>query len=160
MATETDVDAASIRRTEVSWSNGALGGFLGTLAFGAVQYAVGAVGIIAVAIPALYGISGPNLLAGWLIHLFHGVVLGLVYAAVVSTTSLREYGTRLTGGVVLGLGYGVVTTVVLAALVMPVWLGAVGFPNAPPLPNFTVPSLVFHLVYGVVLGGTYAARTD
>jgi hypothetical protein len=59
--------------------------------------------------------------------------------------------------VAAGVGYGVVAWVVLAALVMPVWLGAVGFPNAPPFPNFAVPSLLWHLVYGVVLGAVVVA---
>jgi hypothetical protein len=40
---------------------------------------------------------------------------------------------------------------------MPVWLGTVGFPAAPPLPNFAVPSLLWHLVYGVALGLVYPA---
>ena len=43
----------------------------------------------------------------------------------------------------------------LAALVMPVWLGAVGSPASPPLPNFAPPSLLWHVVYGLVLGGIY-----
>jgi hypothetical protein len=159
MATETDT-TESLRFDTGALTSGAVGGFLGTLAFGAIQYAVGAVGIIAVAIPALYGISGPNIAAGWAIHLFHGVVLGVVYAGVVSATPLREYGRQLGGGVVLGLAYGVVTTVVLAAILMPIWLRAVGFANAPPLPNFSLPGLVFHLAYGVVLGLVYAGMND
>lgn len=56
-----------------------------------------------------------------------------------------------------GLVYGVVIWVVLAALVMPVWLGAVGFPSPPPFPNFAVPSLLWHLVYGAVLGAVFPA---
>jgi uncharacterized membrane protein YdcZ (DUF606 family) len=56
-----------------------------------------------------------------------------------------------------GLVWGVVAWVVGAALVMPVWLSAVGFPTAPPTPNFAIPSLAWHLVYGGVLGVGYAA---
>jgi len=40
---------------------------------------------------------------------------------------------------------------------MPLWLSAVGSPASPPLPNFALPPLLWHAVYGVVLGGVYAA---
>ena len=38
---------------------------------------------------------------------------------------------------------------------MLIWLSAVGFPMAPPLPNFNPMSLVGHVVYGVILGAVY-----
>jgi len=53
-----------------------------------------------------------------------------------------------------------VTWLVLAALVMPLWLGAVGSPASPPFPNFAIPSLLWHAVYGVVLGGVFVAVHD
>jgi hypothetical protein len=43
---------------------------------------------------------------------------------------------------------------------MPAWLSAVGSPASPPLPNFAPPSLVWHLVYGGVLGGVYAIASN
>ncbi len=46
---------------------------------------------------------------------------------------------------------------VLAVLVMPVWLQAVGFGGAPSVPTVSVPSLVGHVVYGAVTGVVYAA---
>ena len=58
----------------------------------------------------------------------------------------------LSQGAVLGVGF--------AALVMPLWLPAVGSPASPPFPNFAVPSLLWHVVYGVVLGGVYAATVE
>jgi len=65
-------------------------------------------------------------------------------------------------GKLVGAGavWGVVTWVVLAALLMPVWLSVVGSPASPPFPNFAPPSLLWHLVYGVALGGVYAATAD
>lgn len=110
--------------------------------------------VIAMAIPALYGQSG--IAAGWVVHLFHSVVFGILFAAVVSTTSLRRFAETWSTGAVLGLAYGVLVWVVAAAIVMPLWLGAVGFPQVPPLPNFNPQSLVGHLVYGLVLGVGYA----
>lgn len=86
-----------------------------------------------------------------LVHLFHGTVLGLVFVAVVGYFDLRS-AEKVVGG---GMAWGLVTWAVLAALIMPLWLSAVGSPASPPFPNFAIPSLFWHLVYGVVLGGVY-----
>jgi hypothetical protein len=104
------------------------------------------------AIPGLYGLFGG--IAGWAVHLSHGAVLGVVFAAIVESGVVGRSVGRVVG---LGLLWGVVTWVGLAALVMPLWLSAVGFPMAPPFPNFAVPSLLWHAVYGGVLGVAYAA---
>lgn len=110
--------------------------------------------VIATAIPALYGVNG--LTAGWIAHLFHSLVFGLIFAAVVvSIPSLREYVGTVTTSAGLGIAYGVIVWIVAAGIVMPLWLGAVGFPMAPPLPNFNPMSLVGHLVYGGILGGLF-----
>lgn len=110
--------------------------------------------VIAMAIPALYGATG--LVAGWIAHLFHSVVFGLIFAAAVgSIGSLDAYADRVSTGAGLGIVYGVIVWVVAAAIVMPIWLSAVGFPGAPPLPNFNPTSLVGHVVYGVVLGALF-----
>jgi hypothetical protein len=107
--------------------------------------------VLAGAIPGLYGLSGG--VAGWVVHLSHGAVLGVVFAVLVEYVYPGEHS----AGTVVGLGllWGVVTWVGLAALVMPLWLSAVGFPMAPPFPNFAPPSLLWHAVYGGVLGVAY-----
>jgi hypothetical protein len=155
MATDTRT-ATGIETESIDWGRAAVAGVVATVAFGALQHATGGSGAIRAAFPALYGL-GPSLAVGWLVHLFHGAVLGVGYAAVVSAPPLRDRAAGLGGGVALGAAYGVVTTVALAWLLMPVWLGAVGFPQAPPVPNVGANSLVGHLVYGVVLGALYAA---
>jgi hypothetical protein len=137
------------------WLSAGLAGIAGTIVFGAVQMMMGAVGVIAVAIPALYGVSGPNLAAGWVIHLVHGAVLGLGFALLATRPSVRPYTTRVLPAAAVGLAYGLVLTIPTAGVVMPVWLSAVGFPGAPPLPNLTVMGFVGHGVYGLVLGATY-----
>lgn len=103
------------------------------------------------AIPGLYGLSGP--LAGWVIHLGHGAVLGLAFAALVEAdvVAVNTWG-RCIG---MAVAWGVVLWVVLAALLMPVWLQAVGFANAPSFPNFAPPSLFWHVLFGLVTGGVY-----
>lgn len=155
MATNTQTET-KFGTGEINWLWAAVAGMLATVAFGGVMIANGGGGVIKGAIPALYGL-GPSLVAGWVIHIVHGAVLGLVYAAVVSVGPIRTYADKIGGGLALGAVYGVVTTVALAWLLMPVWLSAVGFPKAPPLPNVQMSSLIGHVVFGVVLGAIYPA---
>jgi len=133
------------------WQAGVVGGIAGAAVM-AVLVSIMNAAVLAGAIPALYGLSGG--IAGWVVHLSHGAVLGVVFAALVE----RGYPGEHAAGTVAGLGllWGVVTWIGLAALVMPLWLSAVGFPMAPPFPNFAPPSLLWHAVYGGVLGVAYA----
>ena len=141
------------------WIAGIVGGFVGSLLFGLVMQFVMPQPVLEMAIPAMYGIAGPALLAGWALHLFHGVVLGIVYVALVQLGPLREPATRFAGSLGLGVGYGIVTTA-LPVFVMPLWLSAVGFAGAPPFPNIAIPgtlvSLLGHVVYAVPVAVSYA----
>lgn len=154
MATETRSDVG-ISTGEIKWLSAVLAGIIGTLAFGLLYQAIGRTAVISMAFPAMYGIQGPALAAGWAIHLFHGAVLGVVYAGAVSVSPLSTYANRIVPAIGLGVVYGILTTIVLAGLILPVWLGAVGFPGAPPLPNVTLPSLAGHVIYGVLLAVLY-----
>lgn len=149
--------------TSEQWIAGAAGGFVGSIVFGLMMMYVMPAPLLEMAIPAMYGIEGPALLAGWAIHQFHGVVLGIGYVAIVQFGPLREPARELTGALGLGVAYGVLTTLVLAALVMPLWLGAVGFPGAPPFPNVGFPatlvSIVGHVVYAIPVTVAYAMST-
>lgn len=135
-----------------AWQAGLAGGLAGGLVFGAMMSMM-MTPVIEMGIPAMYGIEGPAGLAGWFIHMSNSATLGVAFGALVGATG--QSGTGPVAGA--GLEYGIVLWVVLAAIVMPIWLGAVGFPGAPPLPNFNPMSLVGHAVYGLVLGGVYAA---
>ncbi|MFB6167670.1 MAG: DUF6789 family protein [Haloferacaceae archaeon] len=152
MSTATEQDGERETSTD-RWTAGLVGGAGGALAMGAAVLAMNAP-TLAVAIPSLYGLAPPpNPVVGMGVHVVHGAVLGVVFAGVVERLSLDSSGTVVGAS----LAWGVVTWVVLAALVMPVWLGAVGSPASPPFPNFAVPSLLWHLIYGGVLGGVYLA---
>lgn len=152
MSTETD----TARRTDVSTSSlqaGVIGGVLGALVMGALVALMNPP-TLAVAIPSLYGLAPPpNLPLGMAVHLAHGAVLGATFAFLVAVFAVDSPG-RTVG---LAVVWGVLTWAVLAALLMPLWLGAVGSPASPPFPNFALPSLLWHLVYGLVLGGAYVA---
>jgi len=151
MATESSRAAEADTGVRLSdWQAGVVGGIAGAAVM-AVLVSVMNAAVLQAAIPGLYGLSGG--IAGWIVHLSHGAVLGVVFAAIID----RGLGGDSSTGTVVGLGlaWGVVTWIGLAALVMPVWLSAVGFPAAPPFPNFAVPSLLWHVVYGGVLGVAY-----
>lgn len=160
MATETQTTTSVGSVPSANWAAGAIGGFIGSILFGLIMQYVIPAPMLEMAIPAMYGIEGPALLTGWIIHQFHGVVLGLAYVALVQFGPLREPAKRVGPAIGLGIGYGVVTTVLLAVLVMPVWLSALGFPGAPPFPNVAIPgtlvSLAGHIVFAILVALVYA----
>lgn len=131
------------------WSAAVTSGFVAGIAMGLLMHFVADV---MPAVGALYG--QPTVLAGWIAHLFHAVVLALVFAAAISVGPLSRYATSVRSVTALGIAYGIVTWVVTNGIVLPLWLDAVGVPGVP-FPNLTAFSLLTHLVYGVVLGGMY-----
>ncbi|TYL39865.1 histidine kinase [Natronococcus pandeyae] len=133
------------------WQAGTVGGIAGAIVFGAMM-AVQSPAVLEMGIPAMYGLEGG--LVGWIIHVSHGAVLGVVFGVILGAVGKTDPGIVRTAG--LGLAYGVVIWAALAVVVMPVWLSVVGFPMAPPLPNVDVGSLVGHAAYGIVLGLAYA----
>ncbi|MDF9748345.1 histidine kinase [Natrinema salsiterrestre] len=141
-------------RTETAlehWQAGTVGGIVGALVFGAMM-AMQTPPVLEAAIPAMYGLEGG--LAGTVIHVSHGAVLGVVFAALLVATGRTELG--LGSSAAVGLAYGLGVWAVLAVVVMPIWLSAVGFGMAPDVPNVAVESLVGHAAYGLVLGVVYA----
>ena len=140
--TETVVGRGTVERT---WSSAILAGLAGGLVFGLLLQIAGAMPTIA----SLYG--SESVTVGWVAHLFHSVVFALVFAAAVTRTEYRDAGVGRMSA--LGAGYGALLWVVAAAIVVPIWLGALGI--GAPFPNFDLTSLVGHLVYGVALGAVF-----
>ena len=151
MSQETRTETTAATGTELGdWQAGVVGGLVGGAAMG-VMITMLSPPVIEMAIPALYGLQGG--LAGWIVHMAHSAILGVVFVAIAANTGLASGVGR---SAVAGLVYGIVLWAVLAALVMPIWLQTVGFAGAPPFPNFALPgSLPAHAVYGVVLGALY-----
>lgn len=161
MESGTTSQTTVANRTSIQpWQAGVVGGLLGSVAFGALMVTMIPDPVLEVAIPNMYGIeatpANPADLAGWVIHLSHGAVIGVVFAVLVHRGPIATWTNSGVKTALVGLLYGVVVWVVLAVLVMPIWLDAVGFPGAPPLPNVSELSLVGHAVYGLVLGTVYA----
>jgi len=146
MATET-ARPKSTATGGATWRAGVAAGLAGSLAMGIAMAAMNPP-VLEVAIPSLYGLSGGP--AGFTIHMAHGAVLGVGLAAVFAVRP--DLGGSAGRSIGVGLVYGIVVWVVLAALLMPVWLSAVGSPASPPFPNFNPVSLVWHLIYGGVAG--------
>ncbi|AWB28604.1 hypothetical protein [Halococcoides cellulosivorans] len=159
-ATGREVQNANLR----AWLAGAAGGVVGSLGFGAIMYAIMAPPLLTMAIPAMYGIAGPAPAIGWVIHVFHGVTLAIAYVAIVSFSPLDALARRLDGAIGLGIAYGVLTTIGLAVVVMPLWLSAVGFAGAPAFPNVSVPGTLYstlgHVVYAIPVAVAYALVTE
>ena len=150
-ATQTDAQTGALLE---SWRAGAAGGVVGGVVFG-ILMTMQMPMIIETAIPGMYGLGPEALAVGWGIHLFHSIVLGLVFAAVVELGGLGERLDTPFTIATAGLVYGVVLWVVLASFVMPAWVGATTG-MAPPVPDWNVESLMGHAVYGVLLGVVYA----
>ena len=140
VATETGLEA---------WQAGVVGGILGSVAFGVLLVAMEPA-MLEMMIPSMYGLEGG--IAGWIVHVSHGAVLGVVFAAVLAGVGRSDLGVGAAAGA--GLGYGLVVWAALAVVVMPVWLG---MPEM--VPNLDGGSLVGHAVYGLILGLAYAALT-
>jgi hypothetical protein len=158
MATETaTTDVVSTESG--NWKAGVAGGLAGSVVFGLVMTYVIPAPLLGVVIPSMYGLAPPPApFVGWVIHVAHGAVLGVGFAALVGVApSLVGSAGRSIGA---GAAYGIAVWVALAVFVMPVWLSAVGSPANPPLPNVSALSALGHLAYGVVLGGAYAGLSS
>jgi signal transduction histidine kinase len=125
-----------------------VGGLLGGLAMGAfVQLTTGLLPVIG----SLYGLQNP--LIGWITHLFHSAVFGLLFAAIATEPRMDRFARGPLRSGLLGLGWGTVLWFVAAGIVMPAWLSLVGIPAA--IPNFSPTGFVGHALWGTVLGVTY-----
>lgn len=151
--------------SEWGWFRGAVGGFIGSVGFGLIMMFIMPAPILEVAIPWMYGIESspqdPSYMAGWFFHLYHGVILGLTYVALVEHKSIKQTINpySINGSIALGIIYGIVTTIIFAVILMPIWLGSVGFGGAPPFPNISVPGSIIglfgHIVYALGLSLIY-----
>ena len=115
-------------------------------------------------IGALYGRE--SFAWGWIAHLLNSLFFALVFVVVVSRPFVRDSDPSLGTYVGYGLVYGALLEVVTGGVLFPLWLAAAGAPELT-LPFFPIPGTVerfvpaialgvAHLVYGGLLGLTYA----
>ena len=160
-----ELSVPALRRTavgrlavQIRWRYGAVAGLFATVAMSAA-IALTDLETLRVAVAGLYGSEG-NLLVGWVAHLLHGALFGVLFAAVLTDAALEDLTDSPAKCAGTGAVYGLVLAVVGAGIVMPIWLAVVGFGAPPSLPHVTIPLLAWHLVYGVVLGGIFAHLTN
>lgn len=142
----------------IHWQKGIVAGAVATVAMGLVIM-VTDLELLRAVIAGLYGQEG-NLVVGWIAHLVHGSLFGLLFAVILSDPTLARIQQRVWKTVVTGVVYGLILTVVGAGIIMPIWLEFVGFPERPPIPNVTTASLIWHVVYGIVLGAVFSLLTE
>ena len=134
----------------VTLVDGLAGGLVATIAMTASMLALGddSPPPTALFLAEYAGDGDPEAYAmpGMLLHLGYGVAAGAVFALVVPALGFVSVAGP-TGGVLWGLAYGVLLFVGAAAFWMNVVLGL------DPEPKEIGAFLLFHLIYGLVLGG-------
>ncbi|MGQ4556134.1 ATP-binding protein [Halobellus sp. GM3] len=124
------------------------GGLLGGVAMGGFYHFF--TGLLPV-VGSLYGIQSPVI--GWITHLFHSAVFGLLFGAAINVPRLAEIAADPIRSGLLGIGWGAFLWLVAAGIVMPVWLTLSGVPTA--IPTLSPAGFLAHAVWGAVLGVSY-----
>ncbi len=170
MPSEADVSETGVQ-SRFGWPiGGAVGGIAGAVVFGALMWLFDPE-TFSTAIPALYGAETGGTL-GWLFHLVHGVVLGVVFGFLVTRgpvlgvlrTDVETDALARIGGVAriaaAGFAYGLAVWTILPLIVLPVWVGTIGGVAAGEFPGVAIESMLGHLLFGLVLGIVFAAIVD
>jgi len=150
MATSDAAETGDSFQAEVAGA--ALAGVLAGLAFGLmIQNVLGRMP----AIGAMYTLGDPSLSVGWVAHIGHSAIFGAVFALVAQAGAVRRLAASRLGAVGAGLAFAGTLWAVNIVFVWPLWLNAVGVPNAPAFPFLGVRPLVGHLLWGGLLGALY-----
>ena len=159
MATET-ISRRSYGSFTDTWGAGIAGGLIGGIAMGIVLHA-GA--NMMPSIGALYG--WPTVLGGWVGHLANSVVLGLVFAMIVSRWNMDDRTSSVAEWAFYGILYAAAIGLVTGGIMIPITVNLLGIGALPesglPLSGLAGGLLVAfsvgvaHLVYGVLLGISY-----
>lgn len=144
MTSQTVESRLAPRYSTQLWADGIVSGLIAGIGMGLIMhYIMNAMPLIG----ALYG--QPSVMAGWIAHLFHSIVFGLIFAAVITQPRFDKYG--ILGIVGLGAVYGLILEFVAAGVVLPLWANTIGAAMLPV--PFLIPiGFVTHLVYGILLG--------
>ena len=129
---------------------GIYGGLAGGLLFGAMMGMMGMLPMIGKMV------GHPTAITGFVVHMVNSVVIGAAFAVL-----FGRFAGTLASGLRTGALYGGIWWILGPLTLMPLFMGmglGVNW-NAAAVTNM-LPSLMGHLVYGVVLGLTYALFED
>lgn len=153
IASAAEIESRLPFERRFAWQEGAIAGLVATVAMG-VAITVMDLETLRQSIAGLYGQEG-SLVIGWIAHVIHGSLFGILFAAILTEPGAYRVTNSVTKTLVAGLVYGLVLVVVAAGIVMPIWLGVVGLAEGVSIPSVTVSSIVWHLLYGAVLGAVF-----
>ena len=129
-----------------------LGGFLGALLMGVIAYLMlvptpmGSAPFF-VAAAMVMGIGSMSWIAGWMLHLVTGLIVGSTFGVAVTKVSglqLKTTGRALALGTIAGIAVWVVFFMPMMVMLMPALMG---------MGMLVAGSFVAHVVFGLVLGG-------
>ena len=146
-----------------AWTSGAIAGLVGGVGMGVVlQFGTDVMAIIG----ALVGVESAP--AGWAVHLAIATAFGVLFVAAFDRPFFDELRTTVSGCLSLGVAHSAALGLLTGGVVLPASIGFSDGSSLPiaalPLPGVTagievgVVIAVSHLVYGLVLGGTFAHR--
>ncbi len=125
---------------------GAFGGVAGGLIFGGMMGMMGMLPMIG------QMVGQPSAFVGFAVHMVNSVIIGVGFAVV-----LGGLASSLGSGLTTGLGYGAVWWVLGPLTLMPLMMGmGLGVNWNAAAATAMLPSLMGHLMYGGILGLTYA----
>lgn len=123
---------------------GVLAGLAGGVMFGLMMTMNGMIGMVG----ALAGRPG-DVAIGWVVHLVISAIIGAIFG-VIAPTGADTGKLMLWGG-----AYGIVWWVLGPLLMMPIMLGMGPQLSAAGIQN-AIPSLIGHILFGLVAGGAFA----
>lgn len=145
-----------------TWGAGVAGGLIGGIGMGIILH--GGADIMPF-IGALYG--WPTVLGGWIAHIANSVLIGLVFALLVSRSIIQQETPTILEYVIDGTIYAAAVGLVTTGVMLPITVNLLGREPFPepllPLPGVVGGILIVlsvgvaHVVYGVLLGATYGA---
>jgi uncharacterized membrane protein YagU involved in acid resistance len=98
----------------------------------------------------LSSVMGAAAAIGWIAHFVIGAIFGLIFAGVFGAVDK-------TGAVLRGIGLGIAGWLVMMIVLMPMVGGGVFGLSMPSGMMVPVATLLLHVIFGAVLGVTYAA---
>lgn len=125
--------------------SGVLGGLAGGVVFGILMGVMGMLPMVA----KLVGLSSP--IVGFIVHLVFSAVIGTIYGVFVA-----DRFPNLAASLFAGFGYGVFWWILGPLTLMPLFLGmGIGVNWNVEAAQKMLPSLIGHIVYGLILAFTY-----